>query len=296
MQKVCLKIPGVAKPHSIMGKRLFEDERYLVIADGNIHRKIPWDNILYIEEVVGLEQEEPTPQPPLPPQAPPPEPPAPPPPSEILVDAAAKPKRPRVPYEDLRQMAQESRERQPQTQIQLETAQRNRVNGAPTNVVPGIEQAPLVTAQVFFEGHKEGVFQIDGVPSNLLHGNWTPELSRHIFSNEQVRGFMGGFNVEKMYVANGNVYIKNRSVEEELIKPIEEKMKMIGEVQARATKLNEIEQKRFERPSMKLDTTFGMTADPFDAPVSLGGNDPQIEEVPDVGSGEEASISETKDS
>jgi hypothetical protein len=55
MLKVFLKIPGVSRPHAIVGNMLFEDERYLVITQDVIRRKILWDNILYIEEIIAID-------------------------------------------------------------------------------------------------------------------------------------------------------------------------------------------------------------------------------------------------
>ena len=51
MLKVFMKIPGVPHPYAVVGHRLFEDERYLVIVQDVIHRKILWENILYLEEI-----------------------------------------------------------------------------------------------------------------------------------------------------------------------------------------------------------------------------------------------------
>jgi len=286
MQKICLKIPGVAKPHSIIGNKLFEDERYYVIVDGSIHRKIPWENILYIEEVVGLDIPEYETETPMPPPAPP---------EKEKSAASLKTERPRIPFEELRQMAVEARTTEPMSSTQIETAQLNRLNGASTDVVPSIQGYELVSAQVFFEGHKTGAFKIDGVPANLLYGNWTPELSRHIFSNEQIRGFMGGFNVEKMQLSNGNVYIKTRSINDNIIKPMEEKIQMVGQMHAKVAELKDAGQKRFHKPTLKLDNTFAMTSSPFDAPISFNRNDDSQEES-DAGIGEEAGIGEAEDS
>jgi hypothetical protein len=280
MQKICLKIPGVAKPHSILGKKLFEDERYLVIADGNIHRKIPWDNILYIEEIVGLE--EPPQQEHIPPADPPVSPDSTVSHSEVS-DATAD--RPRVSYDDLKRMAAERRGETPETNYQKEVAQSNRLNGASPEMVASINTGhALRSAQVIFEGFKEGVITVENVPSNLLTGEWTPELSRHIFGNTSVRNFMGGFNVEKMTVASGNVYIQTRSAGAEKIAEVEDKVKMMGKMQDMAKSL----EKTYERPSMKLDNTFGMTSSPFDAPISLAG---AVKGVVDDNPGEEEGIS-----
>lgn len=285
MQKVCLKIPGVSKPHSIMGEKLFEDERYLVIIDSNIRRKIPWENILYIEDIVGYQPSQEEPQAPLnqaPVQGQPP--------ATVFssnnTDESLK--APRVAYDELKRIAQERRGHEAQSAIQAETAQMNRVNGATVSEDPGVFSDELVDAQVFFEGHKTGVFKVS-LPVALLHGQWTPELSRHIFSNEQIRNFMGGFNVEKMELANGNVYIRTRSVSDEAIKSIETKMQMVGKIQASVANLNN---PHFERPTMELDNTFAMLADPFDAPVSFIRQEKELE---DVGFGEEERAGEEED-
>lgn len=51
MLKVFMKIPGVPRPCAVVGRYLFEDERYLVIAQDILRRKILLENILYIEEI-----------------------------------------------------------------------------------------------------------------------------------------------------------------------------------------------------------------------------------------------------
>jgi hypothetical protein len=51
MLKVFMKIPGVPRPLAVVGKQLFEDERFLVISHDIIKRKILWENILYVEEI-----------------------------------------------------------------------------------------------------------------------------------------------------------------------------------------------------------------------------------------------------
>lgn len=58
MIKVYLKIPGVARPHAVVGKFLFEDERYIVISTGVLKRKILWENLLYTEELADLSSED----------------------------------------------------------------------------------------------------------------------------------------------------------------------------------------------------------------------------------------------
>jgi hypothetical protein len=56
MLKVFLKIPGVVRPYAVVGKLLFEDERYLVISQDVLKKKILWENILYIEEISSFEK------------------------------------------------------------------------------------------------------------------------------------------------------------------------------------------------------------------------------------------------
>lgn len=51
MLKVYLKIEGVRMPVSVLGTYVFEDERFLVIAQDVRRKKILWENILYIEEI-----------------------------------------------------------------------------------------------------------------------------------------------------------------------------------------------------------------------------------------------------
>jgi hypothetical protein len=63
MLKVFLKIPGVPRPHAVVGRLLFEDERYLVIVQDVIRRKILWENVLYVEEIPAVD----TAPPPAPP-------------------------------------------------------------------------------------------------------------------------------------------------------------------------------------------------------------------------------------
>jgi len=51
MLKVFMKIPGVPRPHAVVGTFLFEDERFLVLAQDVIRRKVLWEKVLYVEEL-----------------------------------------------------------------------------------------------------------------------------------------------------------------------------------------------------------------------------------------------------
>lgn len=54
MQKVYLEISGVEMPYSVVGNYVYDDERFYVLDDGEIRRKIKWSKILYIEDVSRL--------------------------------------------------------------------------------------------------------------------------------------------------------------------------------------------------------------------------------------------------
>lgn len=55
MLKVYLVIEGTNRPYAVVGNFLFEDERYFVIDDSGLRKKIPWSRILYIEDTSAIE-------------------------------------------------------------------------------------------------------------------------------------------------------------------------------------------------------------------------------------------------
>ena len=216
MQKVYLEISGVDMPYSVVGRYLYDDERFYVLNDGGIKKKIRWTKILYIEDIESL---------------------------EVAVT-------------------------QPNNKDIVEPVKVEEVKG------------DLVDINVFFTGHKEQTFKIEGVSRDLLKKNsWSPELAKTIFSTQQVRAFMGNFVVSDISVSGENVYIKtvptSAKKSETLATATANSATLAAEkLQKGAEVMGKIFQTatepKFKKPTGNYPTSFNMVADPFDLPVNLG--------------------------
>jgi hypothetical protein len=167
MLKVFVKIPGVPRPHAVVGNQLFEDERFLVIAQDVIKRKILWENILYIEElpssttdaVAGSDAQ--------------PEPPTPPPPTRTQAPAYKLKKS--YPVEIV------SDTDKPQEKIALTVAFTGSMNKLFT--IDGVD------------------------PALVAGSKWTPDLAQTIFTNPQIKMILGSFIIKECHVDGPNITV-----------------------------------------------------------------------------------------
>jgi hypothetical protein len=235
MLKVFLKIPGVSRPHAVVGKLLFEDERYLVISQDIIRRKILWENILYVEEITIGEVEN-TPGP-----------------SEPRLDAP-------------------------------EPARVSTFDEVPVG---------LTDLTVAFTGAFNKLYRIEGVSESLLSGSrWTPDLSKVVFTNAQIKPILGTFSIKECHVSGSNVTIVTEELKKSKVhEQLTSKIDMVQKLTQVATKFGSPSR----RPSMKLPTDFSMSGSPFEMPVPMSADSHIDTEVFDDIDGQEALSSERED-
>lgn len=221
MEKVYVKIPGVDMPYGIIGNYSYDNEKFYVLDDAGIKKRILWSNILYIEDL-----------------------------RNALV----------VPSE-----------------------QTSDVVEAPSINLPKVSDDKLELS-VIFSGHKNQVFKIPDVPSKILGSEWTPDLAKVIFSNSQIKAFMGDFVVSEVKVSGENVNIKTEPLgqkKQEVVLPNKSKLTSdpalaAEKLQKGAEMVSKIFQANdgavFKKPTGPFVNNFNMTTSPFDSPVSFKDN------------------------
>lgn len=238
MLKVFIKIPGVNIPHTVMGKKLYEDEKYLVLVNNGLKTKVLWENILYHQEVVDVEEvgDNNTP-------------------SGGKVETAG----------DLKSLIEKVVREKQQRNIQNDVKQQKITNGATPQDLPTPLAGPVVDAAVIFNGYKEQVFKVSGIPAVLLQGtDMSPELSRYIVNDPQIKVFMGDFIFKKMSLKDGNIYIETAKLESKQ-NDFSQKIDMMK-------KVSEVAQKTGYpglAPTLKVDDSFALLDSPFDKPITL---------------------------
>ena len=215
-------LKGFERPHAVFGIFLFEDERNRVLGVDGRRIKIPLGNILYVEDISWTPFAE--------------------------VEA---------PDLEAAQLPNKDGGNKPGPAPQNAAG----LNKAQIQAQKRPAQLPEKTnISVNFVGHKAKAFSID-VPTPILDGK-VAELTKLIYSDPQVKSFLGDFQMQGLPVIDGtNVIITTV--------PLQQKPNMdMAKDKLEATKklLSTLAPKM---PSLGIDTSFSMPGSPFTTPMNL---------------------------
>lgn len=231
MMTVKVYLIGFDRPISVIGSPIFEDERFFVIQNDVSKKKIPWTNILYIEEI--YETSDSIPAPIIPPGK-------------------------RNKEELIQEMIAEASKRKKQSVGTPNVP----VVDIPQDVMP--QSIDLVNINIEFYGDKEETITLK-VPADCLDGTYNPKLAKEIFNNPLINLKTGDLIISGVPEIDKNtVRFKTTSTKE-----IKEKFAVANTMVNSVFGAAQNSSQYGKMPSLKMDQQFAMYDSPFVKPVKF---------------------------
>lgn len=261
-------VTGFDQPYSVCGDLVKEDEKFLILLDGGVHKRIPQSRIVYVEET---DSDPRVIQSSLPQQVPVFQNVA----SEPVVAPAPQPQEVQRAKSPKASMAQEVRDslKKAIEKKMAERADQNTIR--PTQVDPEPEPPPFdvnerIVANVVFTGAKQASFELE-VPKDALNGRYTPALGREIFSYPETKNILAAGDVvlDGVPTIDGDTVTYSTKVIGRKELGVEEKIKVAGEMISMGSKLTDFAKGNVKTDVLTSTSNFSMSASPFTRPATL---------------------------
>lgn len=228
-------LEGFGYPYSVVGKYITEDERFIILDDGGIKKKIPQRRVVFIEdlsEVFAQNMDSPSET------------------KEVVVKA--KPKRPMTP-EKLKDFISSAASKEEAT---VATEQR------------------MKTLNVVMTGVVDKNFEIEVPEKAFVPDTYTAALSKYVSSNLEVKSTMDGGVIfdGPPKVSGPNIYIKTRRLEDKVSASLS-KMGLASKVATTVGNFSQPQKNYDNEFSMMMNDDFAIKESPFNAQVKLKEND-----------------------
>lgn len=281
MLKVYLS--GFKAPYAVIGEFLTEDERYLIIKDGNIKRKLPHDRIVHIEDIdISHDLESIGP---------------------YKLDSVKHDPRKYAAKE--MKAPQEQFEKEPaKVDLTAEKMNPNKLNnilksglksamGLKNDMVEVATKADRRDLNIIVSGVVQDTFKIN-VPGNSFAPNiYTPSLAKEVALHPDVKRIMDGGIIFSGVptVVGDTIHIETARLSDR-IKSAAEGVSLASKVADSMAKFKKPDRAFSSEFSMLGKTQFAFKNSPFSGPVPLSDDDEEEAEVEDESSGQEETSGE----
>lgn len=258
-------LTGFKQPVSVIGDKLYEDERHFVLQNEGIKSFVRQDKILYIEDVGAPTAAPPTRDSVL---------------SDLVKEALQRKQQerghtPAMPANAPQGPVGASQQATglPQALKDLSLDQLKNMDFKSMANLSQIEpeeeteydRSQLVDITVNFVGAKEHIMALQ-VPQETIDGaKYNPSLAKEIFSNPKVQSEMGDFILSGVPKIEGrNVFFETRSVGE-----LKNKLNDAGNMLQSVVTAEANSSQAGKMPDLSLSTDFKMPGSPFEQPVQF---------------------------
>jgi hypothetical protein len=248
-------VTGFNKPHAISGTLVSEDERYMILSDNGVNKRILQERIVYIEEF-----------------------------DNVVAAPAPMPIQPApMPISDREQFVPIAKVEPPSFKDGLQKAlkkqREKRVKEAfipperasqvePPVEAPTYNQEDRMMVEVSFSGVKSGKFDVS-IPRGVMTGRYSPALGREIFSYPQIKNVLmdGAAVLDGVPTIKENKVFYNTKPTQSAEKSSQEKIQMVGQMIGAGSQIAGL-QSAMNSPPKASSNSFSMSKSGFSMPAS----------------------------